>query len=125
MIFVLEYLVKLTLIEFNNHILFINDGEAAMKMIKFILLIVILSSCGSAPIKPEGKNVEVKREKPSGDDCDDLGDVEGRSMSVKGSFEEALADLKNDVALKGGNYIHLMSTSGLGTAVRGRAYFCK
>lgn len=95
-----------------------------MKIIMLLAAVLTLFGCGSAPIKPESKNVEVKRKKPSGD-CDDLGDAEGRTMTVKGNFEEALEDMKKDVAMKGGNYIHLMTTSGTGTAVRGRAYFCK
>jgi hypothetical protein len=45
-------------------------------------------------------------------------------MSVNGTFEQALEDLKSDAALKGANVVKLESTSGTGTAVRGQAYLC-
>ncbi len=83
-----------------------------------------IAGCSSSPpIKPEGKNIKVTRDEVD-EDCKDLGLVEGRNMSVNGTFEQALEDLKSDAALKGANVVKLESTSGTGTAVRGQAYLC-
>lgn len=81
------------------------------------------AGCGSPPIKPEGSNVKISRE-DADSDCREIGDVEGRNMSAKGTFETALEDLKTDAARKGANFVRIAQTSGTGTAVRGTAYFC-
>ena len=85
---------------------------------------VALSGCGSHPIKPEGDNVKITREAIDDDDCKEIGPVEGRVSSAKGTFEQALEDLKLDAARKGANKVKIETTSGTGTAVRGIAYFC-
>lgn len=83
-----------------------------------------LAACGSHPIKPEGENVKITREAIDDDDCKEIGPVEGRVSSAKGTFEQALEDLKLDAARKGANRVKIETTSGTGTAVRGVAYFC-
>ncbi len=88
-----------------------------------LVLTGLLSSCFSPPIKPEGKNIKVSRMDP-GPDCRPLGAVEGRSLKTKSTFEEALEDLKTDAARKGATDVKIESSSGLGTAVRGEAFFC-
>ncbi len=79
--------------------------------------------CGSHPIKPEGENVKITRDEAD-EDCREIGPVEGRNTSVKGTFEQALEDLKIDAARKGANFVKIGATSGTGTAVHGVAYFC-
>ncbi len=88
------------------------------------LVVLWFAACSSAPpVKPESKNVEVSRD-PADDDCKEIGSVEGRTVSSKGNFEEALEDLKADAAGKGANFVQIRKTGAMGTAVRGMAYLC-
>ncbi len=88
------------------------------------LLPLTLMACSSAPpVKPESKNVEASRD-PADDDCRELGAVEGRNDSAKGTFEEALENLKLDAAGKGANYVQIRQSGAMGTSVRGMAYLC-
>lgn len=80
--------------------------------------------CTSAPIKPEAKNVDVKREAPDTKDCKEIGPVQGSVRTKSGTFDEALEDMKLDAARKGANFIHMEQTSAYGTSTRGTAYFC-
>ncbi|MDX9730205.1 MAG: DUF4156 domain-containing protein [Bdellovibrionales bacterium] len=89
----------------------------------FISAFTVMTGCSSHPIKPEGENVKVSRS-DAGKDCKELGPVEGRVASAKGTFEQALEDLKTDAARKGANFVKIEQTSGTGTAVRGISYFC-
>lgn len=89
-----------------------------------LALTATLAACGSHPIKPEGENVKITREAIDDEDCKEIGPVEGRVSSAKGTFEQALEDLKLDAARKGANRVKIETTSGTGTAVRGIAYFC-
>ncbi len=79
--------------------------------------------CGSHPIKPAGENVKISRD-DADSDCREIGSVEGRNQSAKGTFETALEDLKLDASRQGANFVKMEQTSGTGTAVRGTAYFC-
>ena len=96
-------------------------------MSKKALLIVslfVLGACSSAPpVKPESKNVKVSRDMAD-DECNEIGPVEGRSVSTKGNFDEALEDLKKDAAGKGANYVQIQQSGAMGTSVRGTAYLC-
>ncbi len=92
--------------------------------LNLIVLALSVSACGSHPIKPEGNNVKITREAVDDDDCKEMGPVEGRVSSAKGTFEQALEDLKLDAARKGANKVKIEATSGTGTAVKGIAYFC-
>jgi len=95
------------------------------RQIVCLLTAVFLVACSSVPpVKPEAKNVEVSR-KPAGSSCEEIGPVEGRTMSAKGSFEEALEDLKREAAHRGANYVHLGASGAMGTSVRGVAYVCR
>ena len=82
-----------------------------------------LAACGSHPIKPASQNVKISRDE-AGEKCREIGAVEGRTTSVKGTFEQALEDLKLDASRQGANFVRIEKTSGTGTAVRGTAYFC-
>ena len=95
----------------------------------FIRLVCVVSlinlvACSSAPpVKPEGDNVKVSRD-PADEDCKELGPVEGRNSSAKGTFDDALEDLKQDAAGKGANYVQIRQSGAMGTSVRGIAYLC-
>ncbi len=93
------------------------------RLISALVLVAGLTGCSSHPIKPEGENVKITRDEAD-DDCREIGPVEGRNSSVKGTFEQALEDLKLDAARKGANFVKIGATSGTGTAVHGVAYFC-
>ncbi len=88
-----------------------------------VLAAAFLSGCGSHPIKPAGENVKISRDEAD-KDCREIGSVEGRNQSAKGTFETALEDLKLDASRQGANYVRMEQTSGTGTAVRGTAYLC-
>lgn len=88
-----------------------------------LIPITLLMGCGSHPIKPAAENVKISRD-DADSDCREIGAVEGRNQSVKGTFESALEDLKIDASRQGANYVRIGQTSGTGTAVRGTAYFC-
>lgn len=83
----------------------------------------LISGCGSKPIKPAAENVKISREDPNAN-CKEMGSVEGRNQSTKGTFETALEDLKLDASRHGANFVRIEQASGTGTAVRGTAYFC-
>lgn len=89
----------------------------------FTLLVLGLAGCSSHAIKPEGENVKISRS-DANSDCKQIGSVEGRNQSAKGTFETALEDLKLDAARQGANFVKIEQSSGTGTAVRGTAYFC-
>jgi len=84
----------------------------------------IIGCTQTPPVIPDAKNVEVSR-KPAHNDCEELGPVEGRSISAKGSFEEALEDLKKEAAHRGANYVYLGQSGPMATSVRGVAYVCR
>ncbi len=88
-----------------------------------LALVAFFAACSSHPIKPEGKNVEVSRN-DAGKDCKEVGRVEGRVKNVKGTFDEAMEDLKLDAARKGANYVKMEQTGAMGQSVAGLAYFC-
>ncbi len=95
-----------------------------MKLVLGSLVILsLLAGCSSHPIKPEAKNVETSRD-DADEDCKKIGKVQGSVSSVKGTFEDALEDLKLDAARKGANFVKIGQTSAMGTSVQGVAYFC-
>ena len=97
-----------------------------MKKNQFFLLILLFLfvACTSAPpVKPEAKNVEVSRDQAD-DDCKEIGPVEGRNSSSKGTFELALENLKADAAGKGANFVQIQQSGAMGTSVKGTAYLC-
>lgn len=88
-----------------------------------LVILSFLVGCSSHPIKPEAKNVETSRD-DADDDCKEIGKVQGSVATVKGTFEDALEDLKLDAARKGANFVKIGQTSAVGTSVQGVAYFC-
>lgn len=92
-------------------------------MFTAVVAVFALSACGSHPIKPSGEDVKISRNDADAE-CREIGPVEGRNQSVKGTFETALEDLKLDASRQGANFVKIEQTSGTGTAVRGIAYFC-
>lgn len=94
-----------------------------LKKPTLFIAVALLVGCSSHPIKPEGKNVEVSRNEAD-KDCKEIGRVEGRVKNTKGTFEEALEDLKLDAARKGANYVKMEQAGAMGQSVAGVAYFC-
>lgn len=97
-----------------------------IKTINILLTIMAslcLASCSGRPIKPDGANVKVTRQ-PVDIDCRDLGTVNGRVRSTRGTFEEALQDMRADAARMGATHIQVGQTGPMGTSINGRAYSC-
>ncbi len=95
------------------------------KIFSTVIGLFLIGACShTPPVIPDVKNVDVSR-KPAHKDCEELGPVEGRSISAKGSFEEALEDLKKEAAHRGANYVYLGQSGAMATSVRGVAYVCR
>jgi hypothetical protein len=86
-------------------------------------LVGTVACTSTPPVKPEADKVEVSRE-PADEDCKEIGPVEGRNSSAKGTFDMALTDLKADAASRGANYVQIRKSGAMGTATRGIAYLC-
>ena len=86
---------------------------------------VLYIGCSSMSNLPEKENVKVSREKPSDKECKSLGKVEGRTNKINGTQEDALADLQNEAAHKGANYLMVEQYSANGQSVTGIAYRCE
>lgn len=88
-----------------------------------ILSLTLILGCSSIPIKPEDIKVKVSREAPS-KDCQNIGTVLGSTLSVNGTSEHAIEDLKQDAARKGANYVQIETFSAYGNTAKGTAFIC-
>lgn len=94
-----------------------------MRALFFVSIAVTLGACASRSVLPDVKEVKVSRDEAA-KDCREIGTLTGSTASVKGTREDALADLKKEAADKGANYVVVKQYSSLGTAVTGVAYEC-
>lgn len=94
-----------------------------MKKAVLGLFCVLITACSSRAVLPDVDEVKVSRDEPSAK-CREMGKLTGTATSAKGTREEALEDLKKEVANKGGNYVVVKQYSDYGTAVTGVAYEC-
>jgi hypothetical protein len=76
------------------------------------------------PVMPSSSDVKVSREVPA-DNCENLGPVEGRSVSIASNQAALVEDIKQEAIRKGGNYVKIETLGAQGSAVRGIAYYCK
>jgi hypothetical protein len=83
-----------------------------------------LGGCASRPVTPQVDDVKVSRE-PADKGCTELGKITGTTMSMKGTPEDALNDLKKEAANKGANYVMVKQYSDNQTSVTGIAYECR
>jgi hypothetical protein len=94
-------------------------------MFKVILMcasVVFLVSCSSKPIL-EKNDIKITRDEPS-KSCQSLGPIEGRTISVKATLEQAMDALKEEAIKKGADYVQMEAIGATGTVVRGQAYNC-
>lgn len=98
-----------------------KSKSMAMKLV-FVFSISTIS-CTSHPVIPQAKDIVVSRE-PAKSQCQSLGAVEGRSISVSSSIEESLVDMKQEAIRKGANYVKMETMGAYGKAVRGEAFYC-
>ncbi|HAG91221.1 MAG TPA: hypothetical protein DCL41_05085 [Bdellovibrionales bacterium] len=95
-----------------------------MKFYMGILLAsLFIAGCSSQPIVPTSKDIEVTRKELP--DCENLGNLTGKSMHATGGKEQALEDLKDQAADKGATHVQVHQFSSMGTAVTGTLYKCK
>jgi hypothetical protein len=94
-----------------------------MKMVFITATAVLIAGCASRPLTPELDDVKMSRENPKST-CEEIGRVTGRTMTAKGSSEEALKDMQSDAAAKGANFVRVEQYSGSGTSVTGVAFRC-
>jgi|FLYM01.1.fsa_nt_gi hypothetical protein len=91
---------------------------------KFVFaLIFLLIGCGSRPIIPDKSNLVVTRETPA-PECENMGNIIGRTMTVTGSKDSAVDDLKEQAANKGATHLQVHQFSDMGTAVTGTIFKC-
>ena len=101
-----------------------------MRRTAFVLTILLaaaflltLSRCASRPIVPDTSDVKVSRENPKSE-CKDLGRVTGTTSKINARPEDALADMKDEAAKKGANYVQVGEYSSTGGSVVGFAFSC-
>ena len=92
--------------------------------IALVISIFALGACSSRPVLPDSKDIKVSRETPD-KSCLELGNLTGRTATIKGTREQALEDLKQEAANKGANYVMIKQYSDSGTAVTGIAFECR
>ncbi len=93
------------------------------KSVTVLLLLNFVVACSSHPVLPTTQDVKVSRENPA-KKCRELGPVEGRVSSSKGTQEEALEDLKTEAIRKGANFVKIEMMGAQGQSIRGTAYVC-
>jgi hypothetical protein len=89
----------------------------------FLLMTLLLAGCASRSILPDSKEVKVSRDEPS-KKCRNLGEITGTTLYSNGTREQALANMKQEAANKGANYVMVKEYSAYGTSVTGLAYEC-
>lgn len=89
----------------------------------YLGLSLFASACATRSVLPKADEVKMSRETPA-KNCVNLGSVAGRVRTEKGNEEIALADLRQEAAYKGANYVKVIQYSSYGTAVTGVAYDC-
>jgi hypothetical protein len=97
-----------------------------MKTVKIILVSLFavgLAACSSQPVTPQKNSVKTGRAEPD-KSCRSLGSVKGITKKIKGTAADALEDLQQETANKGGNYVRVFEYSGTQTAVTGEAFQC-
>jgi hypothetical protein len=86
-------------------------------------ILLLVAGCASRSVTPDTNEVKLSRESPPSA-CQEMGRLTGTSTSRKATHEDLLADLKQDAARKGANYVRVDEYSSLGTSVTGTAYTC-
>lgn len=94
-----------------------------MKLLFVTLMMLTVAGCRSRSLLADAKDVQVSRAE-AGKDCHEIGPLTGTTTSAKGTQEQALEDLKKEVANKGGNYVQVKEYSSYGTSVTGIAFEC-
>lgn len=84
---------------------------------------ILTTACATRSVLPKADDVKMSREMPR-KDCVEIGPVTGRLRTEKGNEEQVLADLRQEAAYKGANYVRVKQYSSYGTAVTGIAYDC-
>lgn len=87
-----------------------------------LILTFGFSGCRSKPIL-EKDDVKVTRDEPS-ESCKPLGAIEGRVITLRGTQEQAMENLKEEAVKKGANWVKIDSIGAQGTTIRGQAYSC-
>jgi len=101
----------------------LKKSHFAFATILFFSTSLFLIGCSSMSTLPKEDNVKVSR-KPADKDCVFLSKLEGRTMSKRGTEEDALKDLVKEAANKGANFLEVKTYSSAGTAVTGLVYKC-
>ena len=100
-----------------------SNIQRTLQLFMGAALIGTVVSCTSKAIL-ERDDVTVTRDQPASN-CQSLGAIDGRVMTVKGTQEEAMENLKEEAVKKGANWVHVESIGAQGTTVRGQAYNCR
>ena len=90
----------------------------------FLLGAGFLFACASESLTPDTEQLKMGKDAPDVS-CKSLGRVSGKTMSTRGTSQEALNDMKKDAARLSANYVKIEEYSGTGTAVTGEAFRCE
>ncbi len=93
-----------------------------LKIFLTVLSIFSFISCTSKPVL-EKNDVKITRDEAS-KSCKPLGPIEGRTISVKATLEQAMEALKEEAIKKGADFVQMEAIGATGTVVRGQAYNC-
>lgn len=85
-------------------------------------LLTALVACTSKPLL-EKEDITVTRDDAS-PKCQNLGPVEGRTMTMSGTQEEAMENLKEEATKKNANYVQTEVIGAQGKVIRGTAFRC-
>ncbi|MBX3020960.1 MAG: DUF4156 domain-containing protein [Bdellovibrionales bacterium] len=98
-------------------------SRSTLVLSAILMAAIFTTGCRSRSVLPDVKEVKVSRD-TAPDDCKEIGPINGTTTSAKGTQEQALADLKQEAANKGANYVMIKQYSAYGTSVVGVAYEC-
>src|ERR1700722_333781 len=96
-----------------------------MKLRKYFLIgsWLLFAGCASEKVILSNDDVKFSKADPPSN-CQEAGNVSGRTTYASGTTEEAIADMKHDAARKGANFVKFGELSATGTVVTGIAFKC-
>lgn len=84
---------------------------------------LFLTACSSKPVIMTHSDVTVSRDEAA-KKCKELGTVRGTTLSIHGTAEEAVEEMKKEAARKGANYVQMQAMGANTNSVSGIAYSC-
>lgn len=90
--------------------------------LSLVLVLSFLAACASKPLL-EKDDIKVTRD-AADPKCQNLGPIEGRTITIKGTQNEAMENLKEEAMKKGANFVQTEVVGAQGKVIRGTAFRC-